>query len=252
MYSYNAPPEDDHWVNIETALNLENRVCHHSDYRTVPKDWLGPKFVAMAERKKLVNIIAYNNQYLGLVTGVGGNVFKNVERITLSNYDIEQFDYWHNGLDFGFAVDPVHFIKCRLINNKLTLFDEICQVELATKDLAKELVKKTNFKELIKADSEEPRTINSLQKDYKLNVVGCKKGKDSVRHGIKYLQDLEGIYIDKVRCPNAYAEFKFYKYKKDKDGKYINEFPDKNNHSIDATRYSLDDVILKYGWRIPK
>lgn len=252
QYTYNAPPEDDHWVNLESTLNLEDRIQHHSDYRTVPKEWLGPKFIKMAERKKETNIHAYNNQYLGLITGVGGNVFKNVQRITLSDYEITQLENCSNGLDFGFAVDPVHFQKCKYGKNKLWLFDEINEIELSTRDLVKKIVKKTFSKELIKADSEEPRTINSLVKDYYLNVVACKKGKDSVRHGIKFLQDLDTIYIDKVRCPNAYSEFKFYKYKKDKDGNYINEFPDKKNHSIDATRYALDDVILQYGWRMPK
>src|SRR4030042_5366038 len=252
LYTYNPLPEEEDWANVEYILNLENRVQNHSDYTMIPKEWVGEKFIKFAERKKETNLSAYKNEYLGLVTGVSGNIFKNVKPITLSNYDIAQFNTWNYGLDFGFAIDPTHFVKDTLKQKNLYLYDEICEIELATRELASKIIKKTAYKELIKADSAEPRTINSLQKDYLLNVIPCKKGKDSVRHGIKYLQDLDNIFIDKKRCPQAYGEFKFYKYPKNKNGEFINEFPDKNNHSIDATRYSLDDIILTYGWNMPK
>ena len=43
-----------------------------------------------------------------------------------------------------------------------------------------------------------------------LNIVGAKKGPDSVENGIKWLQDLEQIIIDPTRCPNAAREFNDY------------------------------------------
>jgi len=66
-----------------------------------------------------------------------------------------------------------------------------------------------------------------------------KKGPDSVRHGIKWLQDLNAIYINPIKCPFTYKEFTRYEYAMNKLGEYTGELPDKNNHSIDATRYAL-------------
>ena len=53
------------------------------------------------------------------------------------------------------------------------------------------------------------------------------------------MQDLEEIIIDPERCPATADEFLHYELEKDKEGNFKAYFPDKNNHSIDATRYSL-------------
>ena len=79
--------------------------------------------------------------------------------------------------------------------------------------------------------------LNSLGQ---MTVLGAKKGPDSVEYGIKWLQKLEQIIIDPVRCPNTAKEFISYEYERDKEGNFISKYPDKNNHSIDATRYSRE------------
>ena len=60
-----------------------------------------------------------------------------------------------------------------------------------------------------------------------------------MEHGIKYLQDLEKIIIDGERCPNTAREFLNYELEKDREGNFKADYPDKNNHSIDAIRYAL-------------
>ena len=67
----------------------------------------------------------------------------------------------------------------------------------------------------------------------------------SVNFGIRKLQDLREIVIDNKRCPNAAREFVEYEIERDKNGNFKAEFPDKNNHSIDAVRYALCDWIVK-------
>ncbi len=62
---------------------------------------------------------------------------------------------------------------------------------------------------------------------------------DSVRDGIKWLQGLSHIYIDKKRCPETWKEFSTYEYASDKDGNFYSAYPDENNHSIDAVRYAM-------------
>ena len=92
------------------------------------------------------------------------------------------------------------------------------------------------------ADSAEPRSIYELKKR-DCRIVGAKKGSGSVEHGLKSLQDLNKIVIDPERCPNTVREFCTYEYELDKYGNYKSIYPDKNNHSIDAVRYALEDIF---------
>jgi phage terminase large subunit len=55
------------------------------------------------------------------------------------------------------------------------------------------------------------------------------------------------IIIDDVRCPETAREFLNYELEKDANGNFKAEFPDKNNHSIDAVRYALNTECMK--WR---
>ena len=71
-------------------------------------------------------------------------------------------------------------------------------------------------------------------------------------HGIKWLQDLDEIIIDPYRCPNAKREFTGYELEKDKNGNFKGSYPDKDNHTIDATRYSLEDEMTFRKARVGK
>lgn len=251
IYLYNPYPQISHWSNQEALRDLKTRIRHHSTYLDVPREWLGDDFISMAEELKEYNEKAYRNEYLGEVTGEGGEIFKNVREVVISDEELYQFEKIRQGLDFGFGIDPCAFVKICYNKGKKSIwvFDEIFEYEMPTSELCDRLDFKCSPYETIKADSSESRTINTMQHTYYTNVRGCKKGPDSVRHGIKWLQDLHNIYIDRHRCPNTFREFTSYEYPKNKDDKFVNEFPDEDNHSIDAVRYSLDDIILAKGWR---
>ena len=130
---------------------------------------------------------------------------------------------------------------------RLFIFGEVYGTRLSNKKAVK-LIKAINpLNKLVTADSAEPRTINEF-KLLGLNITGAKKGPDSVENGIKWLQDLETIIIDPVRCPNAAREFNDYEIEKDKEGNLKGDFPDKNNHTIDAARYGCEqDIIMSKG-----
>jgi phage terminase large subunit len=72
-----------------------------------------------------------------------------------------------------------------------------------------------------------------------VNIGGAKKGKDSVLHGIQWLQQ-QTIIIDR-NCVNTINEFQQYKWREDKSGNAIRQPVDKNNHAIDALRYAYED-----------
>ena len=48
------------------------------------------------------------------------------------------------------------------------------------------------------------------------------------------------------RTPHAYEEFVNYEFEKNKADEWISGYPDKNNHTIDATRYALERVSSKF------
>ena len=94
-------------------------------------------------------------------------------------------------------------------------------------------------------DSAEPKSIYDLQNEG-LRAIPCKKYAGSVIYGIKWLQNRK-IVIDPARTPNAYREFTHYEYVTDKDGVFLSDVPDKENHCIDATAYALDRLIYRRG-----
>lgn len=89
-------------------------------------------------------------------------------------------------------------------------------------------------------DSAEPKSVDEL-KSYDITAKGAKKGPGSVEYGEKWLDDLEEIVIDVKRTPNVAREFENIDYQVDKDGNPKAKLEDKDNHTIDATRYALED-----------
>lgn len=242
--SYNPPKSRDNWVNQESLYLEKDRLISHTTYLDVPREWLGDQFFLEAEKLKEKREELYRHEYLGEVIGTGGDVFSNVTDKRLSDEEVAAFDHLCYGLDFGFAVDPLAFV-CMHYDRKheiLYIFDEVYRYQFDTKPAA-EAVKARAHRRLVIADSAEPRTIRAFEK-LGCNIRGAKKGPDSVEHGIKWLQDLRRIYIDKERCPNTYREFVGYEYQQDRNGNFISRFPDMNNHSLDAVRYGLEFEML--------
>lgn len=242
--SYNPPKSANNWVNEEMLLDEQDRLVHRSDYLSVNPDWLGPQFIYEADKLKAKNETAYRHEYLGEITGTGGAVFENVIEKRITDEEIQQFDRRRYGLDFGFAVDPLAFVSMHYDSKReiLYIFDEIYQPKLTNRQAAVKIKKKITETALIRADSAEPKSIKELN-ELGLRAIAAKKGPDSVEFGIRWLQGLSAIVIDKKRCPNAYKEFVTYEYEITRDGQYISAYPDKNNHAIDAARYGCEDLM---------
>lgn len=241
FYSYNPPKSQRNWVNKESVAFYKNRLIHHSTYLTVPEKWLGEQFFIEADELKRNNPQAYQHEYLGKVTGTGGEVFTNLVLRKITDEEIAAFDRISRGLDWGFAVDPLHYTVNHYDSRKkeLYIFYEIHKTGLSNRKAA-ELIKAENKgNKIVICDSAEPKSISELN-DYGIRVIGAKKGPDSVEYGIKWLQDLRSIVIDPQRCPNTAKEFNSYELERDREGNFIPKFPDKDNHSIDAVRYSRE------------
>lgn len=245
FYSYNTPASSQHFVNIEKITPKDSRLVHLSDYRTVPKKWLGQAFIDEAEYLKEVNEKLYRNEYLGEMTGVGGNVFENVELREITDEEINTFDNNYYGLDFGW-IDPVAFNGMNYNPNRreLHIYEELHGSKISNEKLGEML---EPWKEdLITCDSAEPKSIGDL-KSYGYFARGAIKGPGSVEYSMKWLASLSKIVIDPVRCPNTATEFLNYEYEQDKDGNYISAYPDGNDHHISAVRYGMEQVWKKKG-----
>lgn len=250
LYSYNTPPSTNHFVNKEKIIPKESRLVHLSDYRSVPKEWLGQAFIDEAEYLKEVNEKIYENEYLGLMTGDGGNVFENVELRPITDEEINNFDYIQMGIDFGWYPDPLAWTKMHYEPSTRTLyiFDEFVINKMSNQDVWEYLQtsKDVSNDDIIIADSAEPKSIGDF-KSYGANIHPAEKGPGSVDYSMKWLASLTKIVIDQERCPNCAREFIEYEYEQDKDGNYISGYVDADNHCIDSVRYALNKIWKKKG-----
>ena len=240
FYSYNPPKNANNWVNKEVLEVNDDKLTHHSTYLDVPKEWLGERFIIEARHLEKIKPDNYRHEYMGEVIGTGGMVFKNVETRKITDEEIEDFDKINRGLDWGYTTDPIHYTVNHFDAKKgrLYIFYEFSQIEMSNKKAAEAIKTENKNNNLVACDSAEPKSIAEIC-SYGVKAIGVKKGPDSVDYGIKFLQDLESIVIDPERCPATAKEFTEYELISDGNDGFIPKFPDKNNHSIDATRYSL-------------
>lgn len=242
FYSYNPPKRKQSWVNkrYETALLSKNTYVHHSTYLDNP--YISKEFTQEAEHIKETNILKYIWEYLGEPIGSGVVPFDNLVFEKITDKQISEFDNIRQGIDWGYANDPFHFTRLHYdkTRRRIYIFDEIHEVKLSNRNASIKIKEKGYANEKIFADSSEPKSIDEMW-DYGLKIYSAKKGAGSVEYGEKWLDDLEAIIIDPQRCPYTTREFESIDYATDKDGNPKNKLEDKDNHSIDAVRYALNE-----------
>ncbi|EGT3738799.1 TPA: PBSX family phage terminase large subunit [Clostridioides difficile] len=204
------------------------------------------KFLAEDDIKALENEsdkYYYEVYTLGNWGVLGAVIFKNWRVEDFS--DIENtFDNFRHGIDWGFADDPFAYVKSHYdrMRRKLYICDEIEAVGLLNREAAPLVSKKANG-DLVICDNASPKDVAEFS-DLRINAVSARKGAGSIEYGIKFLQGLE--IIIHPRCQNFKNEINKYKYKEDKNGNILPIAVDKDNHLIDALRYSLEND-MEYG-----
>ncbi len=248
--SFNPPKSAQNWANKYIKIPREDRLVVESNYLSVPEKWLGKPFIDDAEFLKETNPIAYENEYLGVANGTGGNVFDNVVIREITDDEIATFDRFYRGVDWGWYPDPFAYNCVTYIpsQHKLIILEEYSANKKSNEQTAKTL--KTDYKvtanDLITCDSAEPKSIGDY-KAFGLFARAAEKGAGSVDYSMKWLQSLKEIVIDNSRCPDTAREFLDYEYERDKDGNVISGYPDMNNHHIDAVRYAMNRVWKRKG-----
>lgn len=250
FYSFNPPVSINNWANYMASQDEPDKVVHSSDYRNVPPAWLGKTFLDKAEYCRVHDPDEYRHTYLGIAIGTGGQVFKNVLIRDITDEEIKEFDHLHRGNDWGQVFDPMAYGVMHYDRHRRTLyiFYEYYKVGASLRQLALDGIKPENkLNEPVVCDSAEKRSTKELRDEYGINAINARKGPGSVERGIRFLaKEVEHIVIDKHRCPNAAREFTCYELERDKDGNFKAEYPDRDNHFIDLTRYALQDEIDRY------
>lgn len=247
--SFNPPKTMMNWANKYCMLEKPWQMIHSSDYRSVPRDWLGDRFINDAEYLKSVNPSAYEHEYLGIPNGNGGMVFDNVSAEEITDEQISHFDRVLNGLDWGYYPDPWAFNRMHFDSARRTLyiFDELQAQKKGNRETADMLIAHgITYADRITADSAEPKSVGDY-KAYGLDCRGAAKGPGSIEYSMKWLQSLVKIVIDPKRCPHTFEEFTTYEYERNKDGEVISGYPDGNNHHIDACRYATEHIWRRRG-----
>ena len=245
-YSYNPPKRRQSWVNkkYESSFIDSNTFVHHSTYLGNP--YLSKKFVEEAENVKKNKPLKYRWEYMGEAIGSGVVPFDNlqIEPGCITDEMVANFDNIRNGLDFGYATDPLAFVRWHYDKKKNGIYaiDEIYGVKMSNREFAKILHKRGYQSDEIFADSAEPKSISELKSEHNVpRIKGVKKGPDSVEYGEEWLDDLDFICIDPLRTPNTAREFENIDYQVDKDGNPKPRLEDKDNHTIDCTRYAFSE-----------
>ena len=244
FYTFNPPKSQRNWINSEVLVPRPDKVVHHSDYRTVPAEWLGEQFLIEARHLEQTKPEQYRHEYLGEVTGTGAEVFTNITIRPITDEEIKSFDHIKRGIDWGYGADPFVYITANFDSkrNRLFIFYEFFKCAAKYDTIANAIRQENAQNGMIIAESAEPRSNDELR-DRGFRIRTAVKGPGSVEHGITWLQNLEEIIIDGTRCPNAAREFNEYELDRDSRGELKADFPDKNNHTIDAIRYALEDYI---------
>ena len=239
------PWNERHWIKKRFFdVKDENIMAKTTNYMC--NEWLDES------DKKLFEDMKKNNPRRYQVAGLGE--WGIVDGLVYENWRELEFD-WREilnkrrkakavfGLDFGYTNDPAAFF-CGILDQEqkeIYVFDEIYQKRLQNTAIYRNIEKLGFKKEIIVADSEEPKSIEHLRSLGLTRIKASKKGKDSINAGIQFIQDFK-IFIH-PRCVNFLTEISNYAWDKDKFGKAVNKPIDDFNHLMDAMRYALEDYM---------
>lgn len=176
----------------------------------------------------------------------GGHYSLNSEARVFRNWKVEEFttptDAVHRfGADWGFSIDPTVLVRCHIDGRKLFIDREVWQVGCEI-DRTPALFDKIAGARLwnIRADSSRPETVSYMRRaGYK--ITSAVKGARSIEEGVEFLRSFD--IIVHPRCTKVAEELTLYAYKVDEHtGEIMPLLDDKNNHTIDALRYALEEL----------
>lgn len=215
----------------------ENILAMTTTYLDNP--WLSETDRQMFERMKRQNPKRYRVAGEGEFGLSEGQIFENWEVQDLAEL-IPTFSNIYHGCDFGVQdANACISVDVEIGQKRIYIFDEYYRGNITLETLSEEIKKRIGNR-FITCDGAWSQNIIELN-DKGIWALPARKGPDSIRHGILWLQDFE-IIIHKD-CVNTIKEFGLYRWDTDKFGNSVDKPVDKDNHSIDALRYAVEPLM---------
>ncbi len=233
ILDYN-PSEEYHWI-YDKIIPREDASFLKTNYLDNP--FLEKTLIDEIERLK------YTDEQYWQIYGLGEKGLSKAVIFNYVEYNIipAEAEFVALGMDFGFTNDPTAMVKIYKHNLNLYIEELLYRRMMTTNDIHN-FLKNNITKQVIYADSSEPRIIEELRR-MGWSIRPSLKGKDSINAGIDLLKRYK-LHIHKDST-NAIQEFRNYKWKEDRSGKLTNTPEDKNNHITDAVRYATYSILSK-------
>lgn len=236
------PISKNSWIYDFVEVNPpENSVKLHFTFKDNP--FLSQAYIDAMEDMRIRNPAKARVYYYGEY-GV------NPEGLVITNWRCEDFDAMklaaagleHRvGMDIGY-IDPSAVINTLYDRNNKTIyvFEEFYKRGCQLSDLSSAIKDMNIGKTKVFVDAAEPRTIQFF-KNENINAVACKKGRDSVKAGLRFLQD--NLIIVHPSCKDFIRELENFSYIKSKQtGEFTEDTTHEFSHAIDAARYAYSDI----------
>ncbi len=227
------PWSETHWLKAR-FFDREDPEVLAMTVNYTQNEWLDESDRAMFEQMKKRDPRRYRVAGLGEWGICDGLVYNDWEE---RRFDIDALRPHTRaifGLDFGYTTDPAALV-CALADEEkriLYVFDELYAKGLTNRVLSARISEMGYGKERIVADSAEPKSIAELREWGIARVTPARKGADSVRSGIRYLQDWHMVIHP--RCAAFLGEIS--RYAETEDG------TSGDDHLMDALRYAAEEL----------
>lgn len=232
------PSDEFHWI-YDRILNRNDAELHVTTYKDNP-------FLSRALVDE-IELLENTDADYWLVYGLGQRgrsrdliyQYKEIDKIpdgaSLLGY----------GMDWGFTNAPTVLVAIYIQGINIYIKELIYRHGLHNHEIDA-LMKDANVSkyDTIVADNEDPKSISELF-NFGWNIVKSTKGADSVVFGIDLMK--RHVLHTTSDSLNIIKEFRNYKWKKDKDGRLINEPVKLFDHGLDATRGAIQHFLSNTG-----
>lgn len=240
------PWSERHWLKrtfFDEDTKLKNTFSNTTTFRV--NEWLD-----QADIDRYEDLYRTNPRRARIVCDGDWGV---AEGLVYNNFEVVEFDWFVkyketqlkvHAIDFGFTNDPTALVSVvvDLDNKELYIYDEHYEKAMVTDEIYKMIVDKGLKDAEIKADRE-LRLITELRNKGISKIKAAFKPGGSIMAGVQYVQGFK-IYVH-PSCEHTIEELNTYTFDQDNEGNWLNKPIDKNNHALDALRYSLEDLIFK-------
>jgi phage terminase large subunit len=226
-------PTNEFWFYTEVQGQRDD--VDHIILTYLDNEALSPEIIASIEQRK------HRTQWwrvygLGQLGEVEGRIYTGWAEIEEVPHEAK---LTRRGLDLGYTNDPTALVAIYEWNGGLIFDEELFRKGMKNKPIA-DVILAQDEQVLVICDSAEPKSIDEMA-DYGVMIAPSTKGPGSVMQGISVVQDQRVFYTK--RSTNIRKEYNNYLFNRDKEGRYINQPEEGFDHSMDAIRYAVTDII---------